>query len=335
MKRHVKSEKNRGAEMKRSYLIFVSLALILLMGCSGEGYVKVVNDTLSPILVSVNDNVNEVVASLDTSNTYTIPLVKGVVTNVPIEATGTWVGSYSNTAAVTDGQTVIHHISSQVADLKIVNESVDSAACDIEYYDTEYFVGNDSIMGKYTVDGGVDISYYGRYMFLTEDNMDWIPGESYRYELVPNACEIQLNNLHPTWTIYYVYISESTNQYFGEDRLGDDILEPGYGYVWKVDGDRGYDMRVEAGDPHPDSALYVFDYYDVGTCESDFTWIYEFPTIFSPADLGKMAKTAGPDNGMMKPTPLSKTWDNALMPARIEKIKKIDAGKAGLKALRK
>ena len=70
--------------MKKSSLIFVLIALILLAGCSGEGYVKVINDSLSSILVSVNDNADEVVAAGDTSNTYTVSLVKGFFNNIPV-----------------------------------------------------------------------------------------------------------------------------------------------------------------------------------------------------------------------------------------------------------
>ena len=336
MKRPVKSEKNRGVNMKNKNLIFLLVTVILLVGCSGEGYVNVVNDSLSSILVSVNNNADEVVAAGDTSNTYTVGLVKGVVNNISVDATGEWVGNYSGTASLTDGETVFHHISAQVADLTLVNGSVDSAVCDIEGYESEYFVGNDSVSGKYTVDGGVDVSYYGRYMFLNEDNLPWIPGDTYRYELVPDACEIQLNNVHSIYTVYYVYISESTSQSWGEDQLGDDVVESGYGYVWKADGDVLWDMRIEAGHPHPDSLLHVYEYYDTDPgCPSDYTWIYEFPTIFTPAAVGKIAKTVGPSNGLLKPASLAKVWDNTRVPSRIEKIKKVDAGKAGLKALRK
>ena len=321
----------------RSYLLPLFIAFLLLLGCSGEGYVAVVNESLSSILVSVDNNADEVVAVGDTSNTYTVNVMKGIVNNIPIEATGEWVGNYSGTASVTDGESVIHYIGSQVADLRLVNLSVDSASCDIEYYETEYFEGNDSIQNKYTVDGGVDVSYSGRYMFQTEENMAWIPGEFYRYELEPNACEIQLNNVHPTWTIYYVFITPSTVQNWGEDKLGDDVLETGYGYVWKADGDVLYDMQVQAADPHPDSTtMHVFEYYDTDPgCLSDFTWIYEFPTIFTAAEATASSKITGPVNNMMKPAGLGKVFEAMPEPSRVTKIRKVDAGKSGIKALRK
>ena len=111
--------------------------------------------------------------------------------------------------------------------------------------------------------------------------------------MVPNACEIQLNNLHDNRTIYYVYLTQSTNDSWGDDKLGDDIINPMEGYIWKAEGDVMWDMRVEAGDPHPDSALYVYDFYDVTGCAVDVTHIYQFPTIFSPVAVGKIAKEDG------------------------------------------
>jgi hypothetical protein len=319
----------------RSYLIPIVLALLLLIGCGGEGYVSVWNDTTDDILVSVNHNTDVVVNPGDTSDTYTVSVMKGVVNNVSVEATGEWVGNYSGTAAVTNGASVVHRISPQVADITLANLSVDSASCTVENYDPLYFTGNDEITDKFSVDGDVDVVYGGHYMFDVEETMAWMPGYTYRYELVPNACEIQLHNLHPTWTIYYVYLSRSTDQTWGDDQLGDDVLEPGTGYIWKAEGDVQWDMRVEAGDPHPDSVLYVYEFYDNDGCASDYTWIYEFPAIFSPASVAKLAKADGPNNGVMKPASLAKNWDNSIMPARIEKIKKVDAGKAGLKALTK
>lgn len=322
--------------MKKRNLILLSLAVILLVSCGGEGYVSVKNDTLSNILVSVNNATDVVVEPGDTSDTYTVALIKGVVNNIPIDATGEWVGNYSGTAALTDGESVVHRISAQVADITLTNLSVDSAMCTLENYAPIYFTGEDSITDKYSVDGDVAVEYGGRYIYDVEESKTWMPGYSYRYELVPNACEIQLNNLHSIYTIYYVYLSRSTDGSWGDDQLGDDVLETGYGYVWKAEGDVLWDMRIEAGHPHPDSALHVYEYYDTEPgCPSDFTWIYEFPTIFDAASVGKIAKTNVPNNGMMKPASLAKVWDNTLAPARIEKIKKVDAGKAGLKALRK
>ncbi len=333
---HVKLEKYKGKIMK-SYLIPVLLAFLLLIGCSGEGYIEVENDTPTAILVSVNNLADEVVVAGDTSQTYSVSVVKGVVNNISVEASGEWVGNYSETVALTDGETVVHRIGSQVADLTLTNLSVDSTYCVLEGYDTLFFVGEDSTTAKFTVDANVDIKYAGRYSFLTEETMTWLPGNTYRYELLPNACEIQLNNIHPIWTIYYVYLSRSTDDSWGDDQLGDEILNSMEGYVWKAEGDIKWDMRVEAAHPHPDSTtMHVYEYYDTDPgCTSDITWIYEFPTIFSEYTASASSKIGGPVTGVMKSNALNKAWNNELKPARIEKIRKVDAGKAGLKALRK
>lgn len=320
----------------RSYLIPVILAVMLLFGCSGEGYIEVKNETPTAILVSVNNLSDEVVLAGDTSQTYSIAVMKGAVNNISVDATGDWVGNYSGTVALTDGETIVHRITPQVADITLTNLSVDSMACVVENYAPLFFTGNDSVSGMFSVDGDVVVESAGRYKFFQSENMTWFPGFSYRYELVPDACEIQLNNLHSNRVIYYVYLSQSTNQNWGEDQLGDDVIEPGFGYVWKAEGDVLWDVQVQASDPHADSAMYVYEYYDTDPgCLSDFTWIYEFPTIFTPVTASASSKIDGPTNNVMKTNSLNKVFDTNLEPARIEKIRKTDASKAGLKALRK
>jgi len=320
----------------KSYLIPLLIAVILLFGCSGEGYIEVKNETPTAILVSVNNLADEVVLAGDTSQTYSIAVMKGAVNNISVDATGEWVGNYSGTVALTDGATIVHRISAQVADITLTNLSVDSMACVVENYDPLFFVGDDSLSGKFSVDGDVVVESAGRYKFFQTENMTWLPGFSYRYELVPDACEIQLNNLHSNRVIYYVYLSQRTSQSWGDDQLGDDVINPMEGYVWKAEGDVFWDVRVEASDPHADSAMYVYEYYDVDPgCLSDVTWIYEFPTIFTPVASSTASKIDGPNNNVMKTNSLNKVYDTGLEPARVEKIRKVDAGKAGLKALRK
>jgi len=230
----------------------------------------------------------------------------------------------------------IFNIEPNKANISLINMSVDLMNCTIENNDTQYFVGNDSINNKYFVDGEVVVAVAGRYKFFVDETLNWDPGFSYRYELVPDACEIQLNNIHSNRVIYYVYISQSTDNTWGDDQLGDDIISPMKGYVWKADGDVLWDVRLEASDPHADSAMYVYEYYDVDPgCVSDITWIYEFPTIFTPVVASASSKIDGPTNNVIKTNSLNKIYDTNLRSARVEKIRKIDAGKADLKALRK
>jgi hypothetical protein len=237
---------------------------------------------------------------------------------------------------VTDGATVVHRIHSQLADITVANLSTDSAACVIENYDALFFAGDDNVNDKFAVDGSVVVESAGRYKFFASETMSWLPSFSYRYELVPDACEIQLNNIHANRAIYYVFISLSDASSWGDDQLGDDILNPQEGYVWKALGDTVYDIRVEAGDTHEDSALFVYEFYDQTVNLSDHTYIYEFPTIFTPvAASASSSKITGPVNNLMKPGSLNKISDQVLLPTRIEKIRKVDAGKGGLKALRK
>lgn len=320
--------------MKRTLLPIV-LVIFLLFGCSGEGYVKVANLTPAPVLVSVNDQADVVLAAGDTTDTYNIHLVKGTIANVSVEATGDWVGDYSQTVAVADGESVLHTINATLTNLTIRNGSIDSAMFSMENYSPLYFEGDDSTSASFQVDGSVDVEYAGRYMFLEQETMSWFPGSEYRYVLQPNACEIQLNNLHPNRAIYYVYLSQSTDESWGEDDLGDDILNPQEGYIWKAEGDVMWDMRVEAGDPHPDSSLYVYDFYDLTGSSSDVTYTYEFPTIFTPVVTAKIAKADGGKNIYRKSNSLNKVYDANVAPARLEKVKKIKVNNADTNALRK
>ena len=319
----------------KNYLIPIMIAIFLIFGCSGEGYVKVVNNTASQILVSVNNEADVVVTAGDTTDTYTISVPKGIVTNVSVEASGDWVGNYSGTAAVTDGETVIHRIEPLIANLTIRNGSVDSAMCSIENYEPLYFEGDDSLTGAFSVDATVDVEYGGRYMFAVQETKSWFPGNAYRYVLEPNACEIQLNNLHPNRTIYYVYLSKSTDPDWGTDDLGDDLISPMQGYIWKAEGDVMWDIRLEAGDVHPDSALYIYEFYDVTGCPSDVTCIYEFPTIFTPVATAKIAKADAGKASYKKSISLNKVYDINATPARLEKVKKVDVRQVNVNALKK
>ncbi len=317
----------------RKYGFPVFMALAVLAGCSGEAYVSVSNETASAILVSVNNEPNVVLSPGDTTDSYTVTVMKGMVNSIPVDATGDWIGNYSGTAAVTDGEHSVHRIQPTLAEVNIVNTSVDTASCRPEGYERFFFDGSDSLHGKLAVDGSVVLDYSGRYIFTGSSTESWFPGSEYRYELVPDACEIELDNAHPVWTIYYVYISPSTASEWGDDRLGDDILSAGEAYVWRAPGDVAYDMRVEAGDPHPDSVLYAYEFYDTEGCPSDFTWIYEFPAIFTAVTQTSSSKTAPAAETVMKRHALNKP---AYYPEiRIEKIRKSEAGTAGEKAKRK
>ena len=81
--------------------------------------------------------------------------------------------------------------------------------------------------------------------------------------------------------------------------------------------------------------MFVYEFYDQTVNLSDHTYIYEFPTIFTPVAASASSKITGPLNNMMKPGSLNKVSDHVIQATRIEKIRKVDAGKAGLKALRK
>lgn len=320
--------------MKKIILPLV-LIIFFLFGCSGEGYIKVANSTPAQILVSVNDEPDIVLASGDTSDVYTINIVKGTLTSVSVEATGNWIGEYSHSVTLANGETVLHNITARLANLTIQNGSVDSAMLSIEKYQPLYFAGNDEVTAPFQVDASVDVEYAGRYMFLTKETKSWFPGNAYTYVLEPNACEIRLDNLHPNRAIYYVFLSQSTDESWGEDDLGDDILYPREAFLWKAEGDVKWDMRVEAGDPHTDSSLFVYEFYDLTGSPSDATYIYEFPNIFTPVPIAKIAKTEGGQASYKKTNSLNKNYEAHPASARLEKLKKVSVNNAESNSLRK
>ncbi|MCK4813029.1 MAG: hypothetical protein KAT14_03725, partial [Candidatus Marinimicrobia bacterium] len=162
----------------KSYLIPVIITLFVLFGCSGEAYIQVNNNTPSTIMVSVNNAPDEVLSSSDTSDVYTVTVMKGVISNIPVDASGEWLGDYSGSVSVSDGESVVHRVHPQLADVTIVNTSVDSAVCVIENSQYLYFAGSDSINNKYIVDGDVSLDYEGRYIFSASDDQPWFPGST-------------------------------------------------------------------------------------------------------------------------------------------------------------
>jgi len=309
----------------KHYVLPLLITLLLIFACSSEAYISASNNTPGTIMVSVNNKPDQVLAPGDTSDIHTVIVTRGVLNNIPVQANGEWLGEYSTHASVAAGERVVHRIHPQRAEINVVNASRDSAYCAIGQSGTYlYFNGNDSLSNMYTVDGNVSVTYEGRYIFGKMVERSWFPGGAYRFELEPDACEIQLNNIHPNRAIYYVFISPSDVTTWGEDRLGDDILYPQEAYVWKALGDVQWDIRIEAGDPHPDSALYIYEFYDEEGCDPDYTYVYEFPTIFDPVTISKLSKTSIPSASILKSNALYKDA-SAVQPAvRIEKIGKKD-----------
>ena len=321
--------------MKYANLVFLVI-LLVLAACSGEAYIRVNNNTPGSILVSINHNADEVLLPGDTTDTYTVSVSRGIVNQIPVTASGEWLSDYNESIAVANGDVVVHRIHPQQADLSFINTSVDSAILRYENTRYPYFAGGDSVRAMHTADGNVILDYEGRYIFTRHEEKSWFPGERRRFELVPDACEIQLNNIHPNRAVYYVFISPSTADTWGEDKLGaNTILYPGEGYVWKAEGGVRWDMRIEAGDPHPDSALFAYEFYDTEGCAADFTWIYEFPTIFTPLGMGKLSKTGMADSVVLKAHALQKTFPSGGPVYRIEKIGKKNTGLAKETAIKK
>lgn len=305
--------------MKRFYALMLVIALLVLAGCSGEAYIEVKNDTDAQISISVNDQANEVLASGDTSDTYTIKVLNGLVNYVSVDATGSWLSTYSENVAIESGDNITHVVRSNIAELNLVNGSVDSAFLTIDS-EAMAFAGSDSSLVTLAAAGNHAVSYDGRYIFEEVSTETWMPGSSYRFEMLPNACEIEIDNLHSNYVIYYVYLSPSTEQTWGDDRLGDVTLSPNEGYIWKVEDDIQWDLRIEAGDPHPDSSLHPFEFNDFTARQADATYIYEFPTIFSEVQAAPLAKSQAGQARLKSNGALSKT--KAALDVKIQKVAK-------------
>ncbi len=322
--------------MKSSIAILPLLAIFILTGCSGEGYIRVKNETGAEIMVSVNHAADEVLEAGETTGPYPVTLTRGVVNQIPVSASGEWIGEYAESVSLSNGETVEHKVRPQLADISLVNTSADSVYCEMEDRYYIYLAGGGSEHGKYPADGQVTLKYEGPYFFLNTEVLSWFPGNTYTHDFVPDACEIQLDNEHGNRVIYYVYISPGDADTWGGDKLGDDtVLYPSEAFVWKAEGGIHWDMRVEAGDPHPDSALFVYEFYDTEGCDADYTWIYEFPSIFTLLSSETASKDGPAQADMLKSRSLQKTSLHDIPAVRIRKISKREAGKAGVKALRK
>lgn len=305
--------------MKRFYVLMSLIALLVLAGCSGEAYIEVKNDTDASISISVNDQTNEVLAVGDTSDTYTIKVLNGLVNYVSVEATGEWLSTYSENVAIEAGDHITHTVRSNIAELNLVNGSIDSAFLTIDG-ETLAFAGSDSSLFTLAATGNHAVSYDGRYIFQESSSQAWMPGSSYRFEMLPNACEIEIDNLHSNYVIYYVYLSPSTEQTWGDDRLGDVTLSPNEGYIWKVEDDIQWDLRIEAGDPHPDSAVYAYEFNDYAVRSADATYTYEFPTLFSEVQAAPLAKSQAGQARLKSNGILSRT--QTVSDVKIEKVAK-------------
>ncbi len=77
-----------------------------------------------------------------------------------------------------------------------------------------------------------------------------------------SAATIEITNGTGNWSIYYVYISPSTSDSWGDDWLGSDVMSPGE--TWEFDVTNGsYDIRLvdEDGDDYILYNIPVSGYY--------------------------------------------------------------------------
>ena len=120
-----------------------------------------------------------------------------------------------------------------------------------------------------TIDGTLysGLSYYGKSKTKTwsiaygdEKNVpitatgDWLlnystevtiaPGDDVLHEINSNCGKIQIINNHSSLSIWYVYLSVSTDDEWGEDDLGSDIIAPGETYAWYASSGYTWDVKV-------------------------------------------------------------------------------------------
>ncbi|MDZ7822267.1 MAG: hypothetical protein U5N26_10985 [Candidatus Marinimicrobia bacterium] len=91
--------------MKSFIAIFPLLAIFILTGCSGEGYIRVKNETGGEIMVSVNHAADEVLEAGETTDPYSVTLTRGVVNRIPVSASGEWLGEYTESVSLSTGET--------------------------------------------------------------------------------------------------------------------------------------------------------------------------------------------------------------------------------------
>ena len=139
-----------------------------------------------------------------------------------------------------------------------VLEAGDEIAIELDEEDTYDIMVVDENGTTYTM-WLVDIDEDGYDWEVTEEDMDFASEE----------VTITIENGLGSWSIWYAYGCSSDNDDWGEDRLGEDILEPGDQITFTVQSGDWYYFLAE--DEDGDTYVILDEYID-----GDFTWVVDF-----------------------------------------------------------
>lgn len=133
--------------------------------------------------------------------------------------------------------------------LLVKNNSQEEVWYEIDYGTTHYLNTNESDEYNWELSPDeskfIQVDYGGGYWFFYDywQEVEIKPGKTKTIRIIGDAGEIEIWNDSAYYYIYYVYLSPSSDEYWGEDKLGADIISPGESVVWKVSvGD--WDVRV-------------------------------------------------------------------------------------------
>ncbi|MEA1987501.1 MAG: hypothetical protein U9N76_08455 [Candidatus Marinimicrobia bacterium] len=97
------------------------------------------------------------------------------------------------------------------------------------------------------------------------------PGDDVLHEINSNAGKIQINNYHPSLSIWYVYISEENATDWGNDQLGSDVIAPGEFYAWYASSGFTWDVKLVDGNATAYEIYGTTDLNAEGTIHYNFT----------------------------------------------------------------
>ncbi|MEA3499968.1 MAG: hypothetical protein U9R41_02975 [Candidatus Marinimicrobia bacterium] len=141
-----------------------------------------------------------------------------------------------------DGKLTVINKSSEEIDVTIDGASIDDDLSYNEESETQTW----SI--AYGDEKNVPITATGYWLLDYSTEVTISPGDDVLHEINSNCGKIQIINSHPTLSIWYVYLSVSTDDDWGDDQLGSDIIEPNETYAWYASSEYTWDIKIVDGD---------------------------------------------------------------------------------------
>jgi|AntAceMinimDraft_4_1070372.scaffolds.fasta_scaffold21602_2 hypothetical protein len=133
--------------------------------------------------------------------------------------------------------------------LTVINKSseeIDVTIDGTDYYDLDYNEESETVTWyiEFNDNKKVPVTASGEWLLNYSEEVTVGPGDDVLHEVNSNCGKIAISNTHPTLSIWYVYLSVSTNDSWGDDQLGSDIIEPDESYEWYASSGYTWDIKI-------------------------------------------------------------------------------------------